>query len=261
MSFSADWLSLREPADHAARDPDLLRRAAEAACAAAVGQAPVIVDLGCGTGSTARAMAPYLPPGTEWRFVDNDPALLDLAVARTGQGAQAYRVDLGDLAALPLAGAHLVTASALFDLMTRRWIAALAARAGTTGIGVYAALSYDGQMRWAPPLAADGAVTEAFNRHQQGDKGLGPALGSMSGPATAQEFGAAGFAVATAPSPWRLGGDAAALQMELCTGIAQAAAEAGCSGAVAWGRERRAAAGQTDCTIGHLDVLALPQGR
>ena len=45
MGFSADWLALREPADHAARDGDLLAAAAQVAGA-------VIVDLGCGTGST-----------------------------------------------------------------------------------------------------------------------------------------------------------------------------------------------------------------
>ena len=47
MAFSAEWLALREPADRAARDAGLLRRAA-----AAAGPAPVIMDLGCGSGAT-----------------------------------------------------------------------------------------------------------------------------------------------------------------------------------------------------------------
>jgi SAM-dependent methyltransferase len=260
MGFSADWLSLREPADHAARDDALLRQAARAAVRAAGDAAPVIVDLGCGTGSTVRAMAAHLPADTRWRFVDNDAALLELAVARTGAGASAHRVDLADLAGLPLEGAHLVTASALFDLMPQAFVAALAARLAAAGVGLYAALSYDGVMEWAPPLPEDAAVTAAFNRHQRGDKGLGPALGPDAGAITAEAFAAAGFAVRTAPSPWRLEADAAALQAELCDGIARAAAEAGFPGAARWGAARCAAARSTACVIGHLDVLALPRG-
>ncbi len=263
MSFAPDWLALREPADHAARDAALLRQAAQvavAAAGAAGAPAPVIVDLGAGTGSTARAMAPHLPAGTRWRFVDNDPALLGLAVARTGPDAVAHRGDLADLAALPLEGAHLVTASALFDLMSRDWLAALADRLAQAGIGVYAALSYDGRMIWDPALPADAAITTAFNRHQQTDKGLGPALGPEAGTVAADLLAEAGFIVATAPSPWVLEAEGgAALQAELCAGIAEAAAEAGAADAADWGAARRTAAAGTRCEIGHMDLLALPR--
>lgn len=258
MSFSADWLALREPADHAARDPILLRRAAEFAIAAAGGGAPVIVDLGCGTGSTARAMAPFLPNGAEWRLVDNDRRLLDLAVSRTGPRARAFPADLADIPALPLDGAHLVTASALFDLVPADWVAALAPRLSGAGIGIYAALSYDGVMAWAPALPADAAVTAAFNRHQRSDKGLGRALGPDAGPEAAAILARAGLGVSQAASPWVLGPGQAALQAELCAGIAAAAAEAGCPEAPDWGRQRAATSARTRCTIGHLDLLALP---
>jgi hypothetical protein len=262
MGFSADWLALREPADHAARDAGLLRWAVQAAtdAAARAGQgAPVIVDLGAGTGSTLRAMAAHLPASTRWRFVDNDAALLDRAVATAGPGtASAHVADLADLEALPFNGAHLVTASALFDLLPRAWVAALAARLAALGVPLYAALSYDGEMHWSPAHPDDPAVTAAFNRHQRGDKGMGAALGPDSGRVTAEVLAAAGFVVETAPSPWVLGPDRAALQAELCTGIAEAAAEAGLAGAAEWGIARAAAARETAGTIGHLDVLAVP---
>jgi len=204
-------------------------------------------------------MAAHLPADTLWRFVDNDPALLEHALARTGAGASVHRVDLADLAALPLAGAHLVTASALFDLMPRIWVAALAEHLRAAGVGVYAALSYDGVMEWSPALPDDAAVTAAFTRHQRGDKGLGAALGPDSGVEVAAIFEKAGFRVTTAPSPWRLGPNQASLQTALCAGIAQAAGEAGFD-AAAWGSARAAASAHTSCTIGHLDVLALPPG-
>ncbi|MEL7014277.1 MAG: class I SAM-dependent methyltransferase, partial [Pseudomonadota bacterium] len=74
MGFDPEWLALREPADHAARDATLLGRAVTAA-----GPAPVILDLACGTGSTLRAVAPHMQVHAVWRLVDNDLALLEHA--------------------------------------------------------------------------------------------------------------------------------------------------------------------------------------
>ncbi|MDR9394604.1 MAG: class I SAM-dependent methyltransferase [Roseovarius sp.] len=252
MTFSADWLALREPADHAARDADLLRRAARAA-----GPAPVIVDLGCGTGATVRALAPHLPQGTAWRLVDNDAALLARAAAAAGDAATTHHQDLGDIDALPLDGATLITASALLDLMPATWLHALAAR---VQVPFYAALSYDGRMCWTPEDSQDTAVTAAFNRHQRGDKGLGPALGPGAVETAAAVLAETGFDVLRADSPWRLGPDAAPLRAALVDGIATAADEAGASGAAAWGARRRAVGAPQSCLIGHGDILALPRG-
>src|SRR5262249_37166920 len=68
--FSAAWLTLREPADHAARSDRLARRAG-----AAIGtRRPVrIVDLGCGTGSNRRYLTTRLPLPQRWLLVDRDP--------------------------------------------------------------------------------------------------------------------------------------------------------------------------------------------
>ena len=251
MGFSADWLALREPADRAARDVALARRAADLA-----GPAPLIVDLGCGTGSTWRALSPLLPAGTRWRFVDNDPALLSVARTLAGPGVETVEADLADLDALPLEGATLVTASALLDLVPLAWVEGLARR--LSGVPFYAALSYDGQMSWSPADPRDEAVTEAFNRHQTGDKGLGPALGPLAAGHASAAFAAAGFGVEMAESPWRLDPGMAALQRELTRGIATAAAEAGAACAEAWGRDRYAAAEDATCRIGHTDLLAIP---
>jgi SAM-dependent methyltransferase len=257
MSFDAAWLDLREPADHAARDPGLLAAAIAWLAAAA---APVVVDLGCGTGSTLRAFGARAPAGLRWRLIDRDPVLLAEAARRAGAGVETIPADLGDLDRLPLDGARLVTASALFDLMPGDWTSALVERLAVRRLGLYAALNYDGRMAWDPALPEDAAVTEAFNRHQRTDKGLGPALGPGATAALAGALAARGYAVRVAHSPWRLGAAEAALQSELVGGIAAAAKEAGFAGAAAWGQVRRAATASTSCTVGHADLLALPPG-
>lgn len=255
MGFSATWLSLREPADHAARDAALLAAAAKAA-----GAAPVIVDLGCGTGSTIRALAKHLQQPAGWRLLDNDPDLLAHAANATEDHVTTHRIDLRDLDALPLEGASLVTASALLDLCSRDWVRGLAERLAAQSLPFYAALNYDGVMEWSPADPSDDAVTQAFNRHQRGDKGFGPALGPDSADAIAEVFTAAGFKVLQADSPWQLGPSEADLQRELLAGIAGAAAEAGENTSGRWLQTRIGALAEARCRIGHRDLLALPPG-
>ena len=253
MGFSAAWLALREPADHAARDAGLLRAAVQAA-----GQQAVIVDLGCGTGSTIRAFSGHLAEAATWRLVDNDPELLRHASMAAQGAVTTHRIDLRDLDSIPLDGASLVTASALLDLCSLAWVERLAARLADHRLPFYAALTYDGVMNWTPADTADAAVTSAFNRHQVGDKGFGPALGPGASDAMAVALERHGYAVHRADSPWQLGPDQCALQRELLAGIALAAAEAGEAKAMAWGGARTAAAETALCQIGHTDVLALP---
>ena len=69
---------LREPADAAARSVALVGHAASAPAAdGAVG----VHDLGCGTGSMARWLAPLLPAPSDWVLHDRDADLLAVAVA------------------------------------------------------------------------------------------------------------------------------------------------------------------------------------
>jgi hypothetical protein len=255
MGFSATWLALREPADHAARDDGLL-----AAAAAVAGPSPVIVDLGSGTGSTLRAFAPVLDGAAAWRLVDSDPALLAQAAPSAGPDVALHELDLGTLGALPLKGATLVTASALLDLCSRDWLIRLAALLKDQSIAFYAALNYDGVMKWSSPDDGDAAITAAFNRHQRGDKGFGPALGPDCAQTAAAIFADAGFTVTEADSAWVLGPDQAELQRQLCGGIADAAAEIGVVGARQWAARRRTLVEDGHCHIGHRDLLALPPG-
>jgi hypothetical protein len=255
--FDLGWLDLREPADRAARDADLLRRAADYLGA---GPSLVAVDLGCGSGSTFRALDPLLVRKPVWRLVDNDPVLLAEAGRRAGPDQATVKIaaDLSDLDPSWFDGATLVTASALLDLTSEAWIEALAERLAAGGAGLYAALSYDGEMSWAEPHPLDGAVTAAFNAHQRSDKGVGPALGPDAAQTAAELLKARGFEVLVASSPWRLGPGEVELERQLIDGIAQAAEETGMVDDVpGWRRFRLGRAG-TGCVVGHQDLLALP---
>ena len=245
--FAVDWLDLRAPADDAARDAAL-----RAAFLSALPPSPSLIDLGSGTGSTARALA---VPGAFWTLVDNDAALLAEA-ARRMPDATTRQADLAsDVEAVLEMPSDAVTASALFDLASPDWIARFAKAAA--GRIVYAALTYDGTEAWHPPHPGDEAVMRAFDAHQRRDKGFGRAAGPTGAAVLARALEAEGYAVTLAPSPWRLERPRdSALMDALADGIAGAAVEAGCDAATA--ADWRAARGQaTRCIVGHLDLLAV----
>ena len=81
--FAADWLALREPFDHAARSVALARRLADR-----LPRRPRLVDLGGGTGSMFRFLAPIIGRGQDWILVDADDALLEDAFGRTAAWAR-----------------------------------------------------------------------------------------------------------------------------------------------------------------------------
>ncbi|MEM8775452.1 MAG: class I SAM-dependent methyltransferase [Pseudomonadota bacterium] len=250
MGFSAEWLALREPVDRAARHDGLLQRAANLA-----GDNPVILDLGCGTGATQRAFSGLLPNHSQWRLVDNDAGLLEQACSENEHSATTHKMDLNQIEALPLDGVTLVTASALLDLVSYAWVSDLVAR---LNVPFYAALSYNGIMSWNPTHEADNAVVEAFNSHQCTDKGFGSALGPDAAEHSAKIFSDAGFDVETASSPWHVGPSSKTLHVELIDGIAQAASEAGAQTAKDWRNARRENAQNSNCVVGHVDLLANP---
>jgi SAM-dependent methyltransferase len=273
--FDPNWLALREPADHAARDKKLLALVADRFAAR---EHVSIVDLGAGAGSNLRALAPHLPAKQSWTLVDHDPALLD-AARRMLQGWADEGSEAGDALSLVKDGRRLsvtfrqvdlardiddlleptpdlVTAAALFDLVSEPWLRRFSAALVEHGVPLYAVLTYDGLERWSPPHRLDEAVLSAFHLHQQRDKGFGPAAGPRAAGALAANLVKLGYSVRNGDSPWQLDAAQAALVGELASGIAQAAAETGRlskSDADAWATARRAA---TAVEIGHRDLWA-----
>jgi SAM-dependent methyltransferase len=250
LGFSSAWLALREPADRAARDAALMAAAVDAA-----GPAPLILDLGCGTGATRRALASSLPEGARWLLVDHDPVLLALAEA---PDARTIEADLSALETLPWEQVTLVTCSALLDLVSADWLDRLFAILSEKRLPLYAALSYNGVMVWDPPDPLDTAITSAFNDHQRRDKGFGPALGPDAVPGAVARLEIEGFSVQTAASPWRLSHAQTAMQAELFQGIASAAAELDVGGIENWASGRKRLLPHTMTIVGHDDLLAIP---
>ena len=292
--FDAGWLALREPFDLAARAasaplldwPALAGRLRSGRDAGAVLQ---VVDLGCGTGASLRALAPRLGGRQHWRLLDHDPALLaalpqalsSWAVAQgcrvaTGDEGMAIdgkhlqltvawqRADLADLAGVAaIDGAQLVTASALLDLVSAAWLQALVARCRAAGASVGWALSVDDRLRWLPADGADALVHTHFRAHQRRDKGFGPALGGGAVVEAARFLQRAGYRVVTAPSDWQVDGERSpadlAMLREMVDGMAAAAVEQApeaASAVQAWRQRRQARLASTRLQVGHTDLLA-----
>ena len=233
-----------------------------------------MLDLGSGTGSNLRWLAPRLGGAQAWTLVDHDAALLARAVAtgveRVPGVASVARVR-GDLAREGLAAvasAQLVTASALLDLVSEAWLHRLADACRDAGSAALLALSWDGMIGWTAPARAradpDGAfVRDAVCAHQGRDKGTGPALGPAAGAAAERAFAARGMRTWVRPSPWELDAADAALAVALVDGWADAAAAQvpdGAARARGWAERRRAdvRAGRFGLVVGHVDLLALP---
>jgi SAM-dependent methyltransferase len=260
--FDPAWLDLREAVDHRSRAAGLLPHLSHwwtaRGCSA-------VLDLGCGTGSNLRYLAPELPGPQAWTLLDHDAELLARIEAPSGD----VRVKplQGDLAGAGLAEvrrAHLVAASALLDLVSGSWLSALVDACADAACGALFALTYDGTMEWSgADDAFDALVRDAVDAHQRRDKGLGPALGPAAGRAAEELFRRRGYRTWLHPSVWTLGPDDAALARALVTGWAAAAAEERPDGAddVRSWADRRAvavAAGDFGLVVGHVDLLALP---
>ena len=244
-----NWLALREPADAASRSVALTQDVADVLDR----HHPVsILDLGAGTGSNVRYLASRLPVPQRWLLVDRDPVLLadvpdrmsswaalhghEVATHGDGLVIRGQHVDgcietrCLDLGALEdpgiFSGRHLVTASALLDLVSETWLRTLAWRCRNASAAVLFALTYNGRSRCSPREPEDDAIRELLNRHQRAsDKGFGPAAGPSAVGCVARSFAAVGYDVRREASDWTLSPDMRELQRQLIEGWAEAALE------------------------------------
>lgn len=255
-----------------------------------------VVDLGAGTGSNLRWSIETGPPRQAWRLVDHDAALLAavpdrlavwaadrpgtrltvsddrIVIALAGHGTLAHRpgtvadvcLDVRDLMPFDpafVADADVVTASALLDLVSEPWLAALVAACADVRASALFALTYDGRIACEPAHPLDARVRDLVNRHQRSDKGFGPAAGPDATTIAARLFTVAGYRVWCRASDWWLDGDPD-LQHALVEGWADAAVEIAPGEAAAiegWRTARRAAiaAGLSRIVVGHQDLAAV----
>lgn len=254
MGFAADWLALREPADGAARDGELRDRLV----AWAAGQARLeIFDLGSGTGSTMRALAPLLPDHQRWTLFDIDPKLRAEAARLAAGSAHLAAVEAANLAAdleaVLAREPDVLTASALIDLCSAAWLDRLAT-ALPARTAVYIALSYDGREAWLPDPPHEARALAAFRAHQEGDKGFGPALGPGAAPYLAEALEARGRTVLLRESPWRIAGDSP-LARELARGGAEAVRDMGVLSPAEWSDWRAGRLAAETVTVDRKSVV------
>ena len=253
MKVSERWLVLREPADATARAADLLDHLP------ATG-AHVIHDLGCGMGSMGRWLTPQLSGRQHWVLYDRDADLLKAAHLPDSVTVETKQSDVTRLDPADLAGATLITASALLDMLTEGELLRLVTTCVGTGCPVLLTLSVIGRVELTPPDAMDGRVEAAFNAHQRRSGLLGPDAVAVA----LEAFRRRGLDVLVRPSPWRLGAMHTELAVEWFTGRLDAACKQEgelAAEADAYARRRlgQARAGQLAVMVDHADLLALPR--
>ncbi len=278
MSFSAEWLRLREPADHRSRDGALLAKASRYLEGKSE---PVIYDLGAGAGSNLRGTAEALGQRQRWVLVDYDPELLSASLNFLGawgdktrataagleleKSGKLIRVEVkrADLNANPAPWGDtppdFVTSAALFDLVSEQWIDRFCHALAKDKLALYTTLVHDETAKWSPPHEADRKMSEAFEHDFGKEKGFGPSAGNKAIGYMARKLEALGYEVELADSPWRLGTDDHALIGQLADGWANAVRETGSvpeATIQSWLAARKQRG--TNCIVGHKDLLAIP---
>lgn len=284
--FSETWLTLREPADHAARSQILDD---QLATWAKQHSALSIVELGAGTGSNLRYLMPQLGHNQHWHLLDNDANLLSHLprILEPWADAQQAKINMqddqlliehsnfsatvstqvlnlaDDIDQITMDDINLITASALLDLTSASWLDQLARLTAKHECACLFALNYDGTIHWQPTLDADTQVSALLNQHQLNDKGFGKALGPEAGHYFAQALEAEGRQVSKDNTNWVIEQQSQALQHAIIDGWAPAATEQDNSSAHVieqWHVSRKQAIDEqlSSLTVGHVDVLSLP---
>jgi len=269
IRVSWGWLALREPADAAARAVDLVGHLGQRLPVTGL---LVIHDLGCGTGGMGRWLAPLLPGPQHWVMHDRDADLLEVAAADlpgpaadgAGVTVEARQSDITRLPPDELAGATLITASALLDMLTRDELAGLVSVCARAGCPVLLTLSVVGRVDLTPADPLDARVAAAFDAHQRREVDGRRLLGPDAVAVAVEQFGRLGGEVLVRRSRWRLGASEAELTAEWFTGWVGAACEqqvelAAETEGYARRRLAEAAAGQLAVTVDHADLLVLPR--
>jgi hypothetical protein len=280
----SEWLALREAADWASRSRLLVDRLRAVLSPTRTLHA---LDLCTGTGSNVRYLLERLPQRQRWLAVDRDAALLEDVPTRLSEWARARRctvqsdarssrvigeridgevetrqMNLERLDAAIFEGRHLVSASALLDLVSESWLRMLASRCHSAGAAVLFTITYNGGSSCDPVEPEDEMVRELMNLHQRTDKGLGgPAAGPEAANIAERVFRDAGYRVERATSDWSLVPSDRAFQRMLIEGWAQAATEMSPrqTGVIAdWLRRRldHVAAARSRVVVNHDDLVA-----
>jgi len=124
-----------------------------------------------------------------------------------------------------LAGASLITASALLDMLTAAEVERIARSCVEAGCPALLTISVTGRVALTPSDPLDEVIASAFNAHQRRGDGDGRLLGPDAVGVAADMFAKLGAEVVIRPSRWRLSGSETALMTEWFKGWVSAACE------------------------------------
>jgi len=209
-----------------------------------------------------------------WTLLDHDAALL----ARVGAIGSATSVTCvqGDLETEGVEAtteAHVVTCSALLDILPKPVVHRLVRACAAASCGAYFALTYDGRIAWSSDDDADAndddpddaMIRETVNSHQRRNQGHRTALGPTAAAVADQLFRSEGYTTWRVQSPWHLTAADRELAHRLVDGWERASIELSRGPEVerrirAWAERRRRATQASGMllTVGHEDLLALP---
>ena len=263
----ARWLTLRVPADNAARAltaATLLPRLVEYLAATGAADSGVeVIDLGSGTGANQRWLTPRLPFRQHWLLIDQDEAVQrhQLRAPRT----RLLTADVGILASVldRLGSAQLVTCSALLDLLTLDQLDAIGSALAAARQPALFSLTVTGAMELSPAHPLDSHMLRVFNDHQRRGGRAGPDAVRI----LTRAFRATGCMLWTTETPWLLDrhDDGEFVRRFLTDRVAAAVAQdPGLSSVGAdWLALRLAQLAEhaLEISVGHRDMLVLPRGR
>ena len=261
----AGWLALRVPADNAAREAIIEPLLEPLLHFLRSAGSPVhVVDLGAGTGSNARWLAPRLSMAQRWTLIDHDARLLAQANPPVDFTAVAGRMDqleslLAPRTAPGAKSATLITCSALLDVLTATDVESISAAVAAAGAAALFSLSVTGKVRLTPRNAFDPVITREFDNHQRRGGRLGPDAPEV----TRSKLARHGLKVRSVETGWDLTSDDPALFGAWLHGRVEAAVEQAperSEEAHRWLRRRldQLARGELRARVEHVDLLALP---
>jgi hypothetical protein len=263
---SPDWLLHRADVDDRSRSLELAR---EAAALLPPGR-QVVHDLGSGSGAMMRWLAPQLPGPQRWVLHDADASILEHrdpgpVIDASGRPVicRASVEQLAELDVSALAGATLVVASALLDVITFAEARTIVDACARLRVPVLFSLTVAGRVEFDPADELDEQFVSAFNEHQRREANGRRLLGPDAAGIVASMLMDAGWHVRTVSTPWKLAPADGELIAEWLDGWLDAATEQQPKlGSLADGyrinRRAQLAVDGLRVTVNHEDVLAWP---
>ncbi len=204
--FSSEWLTFREQEDLLARNSTILECVTEHLKGT---KRLNILDIGCGTGATMRALLPEIKQPQHWTLLDADQELLARArclnqplVSDPNYTLETVFADLTSGFGFLNREYSLVTATALLDLVSEAWIKKFVMALKHNNLSFYCSITPNNRIEIDPKDNLDKKVICTFNSHRYSDKGFGMSLGGHATDFTIEQLQRSGFNVSSASETW-----------------------------------------------------------